>query len=69
LISSSERKRVLLIFIIDEKPQKKGWGKGMRKWKGEKGPPKNLTWAPRGLNPALIVCLHVDVAKNTGYLM
>jgi len=30
-------KRVLLIFVTDEQPQKKGWGNGMRKWKGEKG--------------------------------
>jgi len=27
-----------------KKPQKKGLGNWMRKWKGEKGTPKNLAW-------------------------
>jgi len=25
----------------------------MNKWEGKKGPPLNLAWGPRGLNPAL----------------
>jgi len=37
---------------------KKCVGNGMRKWEGEKGPPKNLAWAPRGLNPALLLMLN-----------
>jgi len=31
------------------KPQKKGWGNGMRKWEEEKGSPKKLAWVPEGL--------------------
>jgi len=34
-------------------PQKKWLRNGMRKWEEEKGPSKNFTWVPRGLNPAL----------------
>jgi len=26
--------------------------------KGERAPPLNLAWGPRGLNPALIIPLH-----------
>jgi len=29
-----------------KKPQKNEWGNGMRKWEGEKGSPKNLSWTP-----------------------
>jgi len=37
-------KSVLLIFIIDYSAQEKESGNGMKKWKGEKGPPLILAW-------------------------
>jgi len=46
-----------------KKPQTNGWGNGMRKWEGEKGPPKNVAW-PRGLNPVLNVAWN-DIAIAT----
>ena len=41
------------MFIVDYSSQEREYGNEMKKLEDKKGPPLNLAWGPRGLNPPL----------------